>query len=52
VFDAPPDTNRIHEPTLIGDVTLKTRSMCRNRSGLPRSEISSAGETTSAAAPT
>ena len=39
-------------PTLIGDVTLKTRSMLRKRSGRPRSVISSAGETSSAAAPT
>ena len=51
VPDAPPETKRIQLPTLIGDVTLKTRSMLRKRSGRPRSEMSSAGETTSAAAP-
>src|SRR5436305_1675411 len=34
---------RIHEPTLIGEVTLNIRSMLRNRSGLPRSEISRIG---------
>src|SRR5436189_288721 len=39
----PPATTRIHEPTLIGEVTLNIRSMLRNRSGLPRSEISSRG---------
>src|SRR3954454_22583865 len=32
-----------HEPTLIGDVTLKTRSMFKNRDDLPRSEMSSGG---------
>src|SRR3954469_7460294 len=32
-----------HEPTLIGEVTLKTRSMLTKRDGLPRSEIRSAG---------
>src|SRR5256885_4515547 len=31
------------DPTLIGEVTLKTRSMLKNRSGRPRSEISRAG---------
>src|SRR3954453_3773090 len=36
---------RIHEPTLIGEVTLNSRSMLRNRDDLPRSEISSAGLT-------
>jgi len=36
-------------PTLIGEVTLKTRSMFRKRSGRPRSEISSRGLTASAA---
>src|SRR5581483_4504693 len=51
VFDAPPETSRIHDPTLIGDVTLNTRNMCRKRSGRPRSEISSSGEATSATAP-
>ena len=52
VFDAPPETKRIHDPTLIGDVTLKTRSILRKRSGRPRSEINNSGETASAAAPT
>ena len=40
---------RIHEPTLIGDVTLKTRNMFKKRSGRPRSETSSAGLTASPA---
>src|SRR3954454_8571867 len=44
---APPETPRIQLPTLIGEVTLKTRNMFRKRSGRPRSEISSAGLTTS-----
>ena len=52
MFDAPLETARIQLPTLIGDVTLNTRNMFRNRSGRPRSEISSAGETSSIAAPT
>lgn len=39
-------------PTLMGEVTLKTRSMFRNRSGRPRSETRSAGETVSAPSPT
>ena len=34
---------RIQEPTLIGEVILNMRSMCRKRSGLPRSEMSSGG---------
>src|SRR4051812_49512565 len=42
---AAPLIERIHEPTLIGDVTLKTRSMLRNRSGLPRSEVRRRGLT-------
>src|SRR5262249_60725412 len=46
-----PDPTRIQEPTLIGEVTLKTRSMFRNRSGRPRSDTSSAGLTTSAPRP-
>src|SRR5207248_3868534 len=50
VADAPLETNRIQEPTLIGEVTLKTRSMFRKRSGRPRSEIRSAGLTRSASA--
>jgi hypothetical protein len=50
VLDAPPETSRIQLPTLIGDVTLKTRNIFRNRSGRPRSEISSSGLTTSATA--
>jgi hypothetical protein len=41
-----PKPVRIQDPTLIGDVTLNTRSMYRNRSGRPRSETSSAGLTT------
>ena len=52
VLDEPLDATRIQLPTLIGEVTLKTRSMFRNRSGRPRSEMSSTGETSSAAAPT
>ena len=52
VFDAPLDTNRIQLPTLIGEVTLKTRSMFRNRSGRPRSETRRIGEASSIAAPT
>ncbi len=32
-----------HEPTLIGEVTLNIRSMFKNRSGTPRSEVRSAG---------
>src|SRR5919199_6941731 len=40
---ASPAALRIHEPTLIGDVTLNSRSMLRNRDDLPRSEISSGG---------
>ncbi len=39
-----------HDPTLIGDVTLNSRSMLRKRSGRPRSEISSAGLTPTATA--
>src|SRR3954454_12684211 len=42
---ASPLALRIHEPTLIGEVTLNSRSMLRNRDDLPRSEISSAGLT-------
>src|SRR5438270_12604996 len=38
-----PATDRIHEPTLIGEVTLNIRSMFRNRAGRPRSDTSSAG---------
>ena len=52
VLVAPLETKRIQLPTLIGEVTLNTRSMLRKRSGLPRSEISRIGETISAAAPT
>ena len=51
VFEAPPEMKRVQLPTLIGEVTLKTRSMLRKRSGRPRSEINNAGPTTSAAAP-
>jgi hypothetical protein len=39
VLEAP----RIHEPALIGDVGLSTRSMWWKRSGRPRSEMSSGG---------
>src|SRR3954463_10864818 len=35
VLDAPLDTNSTHEPTLIGDVTLKTGRMFRKRSARP-----------------
>src|SRR5690348_9020807 len=48
---AAPEPARIHEPTLIGEVTLKTRNMFRKRSGRPRSLTSSTGLTTSAASP-
>src|SRR3954463_2823091 len=49
---ASPLALRIHEPTLIGEVTLNSRSMLRNRDDLPRSEISSTGLTpTPASAP-
>ena len=51
-LDAPPETSSIQDPTLIGEVTLKTRNMFRKRSGRPRSETSSAGLTMSATAPT
>jgi hypothetical protein len=51
-LDAPPETSSIQDPTLMGEVTLKTRNMLRARSGRPRSETRSAGDTTSAAAPT
>src|SRR3954469_9531363 len=34
---------RIQEPTLIGEVTLKTRSMLKKRSRRPRSAIRSIG---------
>src|SRR4051812_46665056 len=44
VFEAPPETTRIQLPTLIGDVTLNMRSMCRNRSGRPRADMSRIGE--------
>src|SRR5206468_2348023 len=38
-----PVAARIHDPTLIGDVTLNTRSMLKNRAGTPRSRISKIG---------
>ena len=41
-----PNPARIHEPTLMGEVTLNIRSMFRNRDDTPRSLISSAGLTT------
>ena len=40
---APPLAVRIHDPMLIGEVTLNIRSMLRKRSGRPRSDTSSAG---------
>ncbi len=40
----------IQVPTLIGEVTLNIRSMFKNRSGRPRSAISSGGLTPTAAA--
>src|SRR5439155_2885916 len=40
---AVPSALRIHEPTLIGEVTLNIRSMLKKRLGLPRSEINSSG---------
>jgi hypothetical protein len=45
----PPLAPSSHEPTLIGEVGLKTRNMLRNRSGRPRSAIRSGGATSSAA---
>src|SRR5688500_4807135 len=42
-------TLRSHDPTLIGDVGLKTRSMLRKRSGRPRSRMRSTGLTPKAA---
>src|SRR5262245_55076189 len=36
---------RIQLPTLMGDVTLNTRSMLRSRSGRPRSDMSKSGLT-------
>ena len=48
----PPKTVSPQVPTDIGERTLKTRSMWWNRSGRPRSDTRSAGETASAAAPT
>ena len=47
---APPAASS-QEPTLIGEVTLKTRNMFSIRSGRPRSLTSSTGLTASAAAP-
>lgn len=47
-----PNPVKIHEPTLIGEVTLKTRSMYRNRIGFPRSLISSGGLTAAPASAT
>src|SRR5688572_13506437 len=38
-----PDNATTQDPTLIGDVILKTRSMLRKRAGRPRSVISSTG---------
>jgi hypothetical protein len=38
-----PNEARIHEPTLIGEVILKTRSMFAKRAGRPRSAIRSTG---------
>src|SRR5947209_18119101 len=40
---AAPENARFHAPTLIGEVTLNTRSMYRKRLGIPRSLISSTG---------
>src|SRR3954454_22607915 len=39
------DKLRFHEPRLMGEVTLNSRSMLKKREGRPRSEISSAGLT-------
>ena len=39
---APPNADSSQEPTLIGEVTLATRSMFRKRSGRPRSATSAA----------
>jgi hypothetical protein len=43
---------RIHDPMLIGEVTLNIRSMFRNRSGRPRSDTSRAGLAPAAASAT
>jgi hypothetical protein len=40
---AAPLATSSHEPMLIGEVTLKTRSMFRNRCGLPRSRVNRTG---------
>jgi hypothetical protein len=40
---AVPLTERIHEPTLIGEVALSIRNVFRNRDGTPRSETSNGG---------
>ena len=42
---APLSATSSQEPTFIGEVGLKTRSMLKKRAGLPRSEISSSGLT-------
>jgi hypothetical protein len=42
---APPNADSSHEPTLIGEVTLATRSMFRKRSGRPRSTTSATPDT-------
>src|ERR1700733_5890373 len=39
------NATNVHEPTDMGLCTLKTRSMCKNRLGTPRSAINKAGET-------
>ena len=48
---AEPLEARIHEPTLIGEVTLNIRSMLRKRVGRPRSEMRSAGLETNGQTP-
>jgi hypothetical protein len=46
---APENALRHHAPIDIGERTLTTRSMCRKRSGLPRSRISRGAHGTTAA---
>src|SRR5439155_24884661 len=50
--DAVPLAASVHEPTLIGERSLKTRNMLRKRSGRPRSLIRSGGLAAQASAAT
>src|SRR6476469_2903887 len=47
-----PAAMRIHEPMLIGEVTLNIRILFRNRAGRPRSEMSRTGDRLPAASAT